>query len=169
MTAVKQKGTSVFKRLLIYSRPYWWRIAVAAVASIGVGGMDAAFAYLVEPVLSKIFSGKETGIFMLLFLDLAYEDRKKAGLLRNTSDLKEAIHHGAVQRIRPKMMTAIVLFAGLMPILLAQSYEVGADVMKRIATPMVGGIVTSFLMELLVYPAIYFLWKKRSLPSERKA
>ena len=85
MTAVKQKGTSVFKRLLIYSRPYWWRIAVAAVASIGVGGMDAAFAYLVEPVLSKIFSGKETGIFMLLPIGIVLLFAIR-GLCRYTND-----------------------------------------------------------------------------------
>ena len=104
----------------------------------------------------------ETGIFMLLYLDLSHDDRKKRGLLNTVDDLKAAIHHGAVKRIRPKMMTAAVLFVGLLPIMWAQSGEIGADVMKRIAAPMVGGIFTSFLMELLVYPAIYFLWKKKT-------
>ncbi|MHB9155174.1 MAG: efflux RND transporter permease subunit [Endomicrobiales bacterium] len=106
----------------------------------------------------------ETGIFMLLYLDLSHDDMKKRGLLNTVNDLKVAIHHGAVKRIRPKMMTAMVLFVGLLPIMWAQSSEIGADVMKRIAAPMVGGIFTSFLMELLVYPAIYFIWKKKELP-----
>ncbi|MCX5778668.1 MAG: CusA/CzcA family heavy metal efflux RND transporter [Elusimicrobia bacterium] len=106
----------------------------------------------------------ETGIFMLLYLDLSYNEREKKGLLRTQDDLKAAIHHGAVKRIRPKLMTAAVLFLGLLPILWAQSHEIGADVMKRIAAPMVGGIGTSFLMELLVYPAVYFLWKSKKFP-----
>ncbi|OGS35532.1 MAG: cation transporter [Elusimicrobia bacterium RIFOXYB2_FULL_49_7] len=104
----------------------------------------------------------ETGIFMLLYLDLSHDEMKKKGMLKTIDDLKAAVHHGAVKRIRPKMMTAAVLFAGLMPIMLAPTHEIGADVMKRIAAPMVGGIFTSFLMELLVYPAIYFLWKKKT-------
>ncbi len=110
----------------------------------------------------------ETGVFMLLYLDLAYEDRKKRGLLRNIDDLKEAVIHGAVQRIRPKVMTVLTTFLGLLPIMWAQSHELGADVMKRIAAPMVGGIFTSFIMELLVYPAIYFVWKRRELEKELK-
>jgi Cu(I)/Ag(I) efflux system membrane protein CusA/SilA len=75
--------------------------------------------------------------------------------------LRDAIYHGAVKRVRPKAMTACVIIAGLAPIL--WSHGTGADVMKRIATPMVGGVVTSTLMELLVYPAIFFLWRSRSL------
>jgi Cu(I)/Ag(I) efflux system membrane protein CusA/SilA len=101
----------------------------------------------------------ETGIFMLLYLDLSYDDMKKKGRMKTAADLTAAIHHGAVKRIRPKMMTAAVLFVGLLPIMWAQSAEIGADVMKRIAAPMVGGIFTSFLMELLVYPAVYYLYK----------
>ena len=103
----------------------------------------------------------ETGIFMLLYLDLAYEEIKSKGRMLTLDDLKEAIHNGAVKRIRPKMMTVMTTFVGLLPIMFAQTHELGADVMKRIAAPMVGGIFTSFLMELLVYPAIYYLWKKR--------
>ncbi len=101
----------------------------------------------------------ETGVIMLLYLDLAYEERRQKGQMRNLSDLKEAIMHGAVKRIRPKMMTVMTTFIGLLPILLAPSHETGADVMKRIAAPMVGGIFTSFIMELLVYPAVFLLWK----------
>jgi copper/silver efflux system protein len=110
----------------------------------------------------------ETGIFMLLYLDLAYDEMKKKGLLKTVDDLKEAIMRGAVKRVRPKMMTASVLFIGLLPIMWAQTHEIGADVMKRIAAPMVGGIFTSFAMELIVYPAIYFLWKKKELNFNRK-
>ncbi len=105
----------------------------------------------------------ETGVVMLLYLDLAYDDWKKKGLLTSTAGLRDAIYHGAVKRVRPKAMTAAVIIAGLLPIL--WSHGAGADVMKRIATPMVGGIVTSTLMELLVYPAIYFLWRSRALRS----
>jgi Cu(I)/Ag(I) efflux system membrane protein CusA/SilA len=103
----------------------------------------------------------ETGVIMLLYLDLAYEDRKKRGLLKSIADLKEAIIEGAVKRVRPKMMTVMTTFIGLLPIMWAQTHETGADVMKRIAAPMVGGIFTSFIMELLVYPAIFLLWKWR--------
>jgi len=101
----------------------------------------------------------ETGVIMLLYLDLAYDEAKRKKLLNSFNDLKEAIVHGAVKRIRPKMMTVGTTFMGLLPIMWAASWETGADVMKRIAAPMVGGIFTSFVMELLVYPAIYAVWK----------
>jgi Cu(I)/Ag(I) efflux system membrane protein CusA/SilA len=102
----------------------------------------------------------ETGVFMLLFLDLSYEDAKARGRLRDLADLHEAIVHGAVKRVRPKMMTVAAAMMGLMPIM--WSAGAGSDVMKRVAAPMVGGLATSFLMELLVYPAIYLLWKWNS-------
>jgi Cu(I)/Ag(I) efflux system membrane protein CusA/SilA len=102
----------------------------------------------------------ETGVFMLLFLDLSYEDARKNGKLRNLGELHEAIIHGAVKRIRPKLMTVAASAMGLMPIM--WSMGTGADVMKRVAAPMVGGLFTSFIMELLVYPAIYLLWKKNT-------
>jgi Cu(I)/Ag(I) efflux system membrane protein CusA/SilA len=102
----------------------------------------------------------ETGVFMLLFLDLSYEEAKVKGRLRSLADLHEAIVHGAVKRVRPKMMTVAAAMMGLMPIM--WSTGAGADVMKRVAAPMVGGLATSFLMELLVYPAIYLLWKRRA-------
>jgi Cu(I)/Ag(I) efflux system membrane protein CusA/SilA len=102
----------------------------------------------------------ETGVFMLLFLDLSYEEARASGRLRSPSELREAIVHGAVKRVRPKMMTVTAAFMGLMPIM--WSTGTGADVMKRVAAPMVGGLLTSFLMELLVYPAVYLLWKKRT-------
>jgi Cu(I)/Ag(I) efflux system membrane protein CusA/SilA len=103
----------------------------------------------------------ETGVVMLLYLDLAFADWKKRGALNTTGDLHDAIYHGAVKRVRPKAMTACVIIAGLAPIL--WSHGAGADVMKRIATPMVGGVITSTIMELAVYPAIYFLWRSREL------
>ena len=99
----------------------------------------------------------ETGIFMLLYLDLAYDEMKARGQMRTKDELREAIYHGAVKRVRPKVMTVSVAFFGLVPIM--WSTGTGADVMKRIAAPMIGGLFTSFLMELLVYPAVYYLWK----------
>ncbi len=102
----------------------------------------------------------ETGVFMLMFLDHSYDDAKKAGKLRTLQELREAIIHGAVKRIRPKIMTVATTIIALLPIM--WSMGTGADMMKRVAAPMAGGLTTSFIMELLVYPAIYFLWKKNS-------
>jgi Cu(I)/Ag(I) efflux system membrane protein CusA/SilA len=102
----------------------------------------------------------ETGVFMLLYLDLAFDERKAAGAMKTRRDLEEAILHGAVRRVRPKVMTVACAFFGLVPIMFSTS--AGADVMKRIAAPMIGGLFTSFLMELLVYPPVYLLWKWHS-------
>ena len=99
----------------------------------------------------------ETGVFMMLYLELAYEQRKKAGQMRSMADLRAAIEDGAVKRLRPKVMTVAVMFLGLVPIM--WSHGAGSDVMRRIAAPMIGGIFTSFLLELLVYPAVYEIWK----------
>ncbi len=98
-----------------------------------------------------------TGVFMLLYLDLAYEKARKEGKLRNLADLRAAVMEGAVKRIRPKFMTVATMFVGLLPIM--WSTGTGADVMKRIAAPMIGGILTSFILELVVYPAVYEVWK----------
>jgi len=106
----------------------------------------------------------ETGVVMLLYLDLAYEDWKKRGQLHAATDLRDAIYHGAVKRVRPKVMTAAVIIAGLLPIL--WSHGAGADVMKRIAAPMIGGVITSTIMELIAYPAIFYIWRFRDLPTE---
>jgi Cu(I)/Ag(I) efflux system membrane protein CusA/SilA len=103
----------------------------------------------------------ETGVFMLLFLDLSHDEYQARGQLRTRGDLVEAIVHGAVKRVRPKAMTVFAAMLGLLPIM--WSIGTGADLMKRIAAPMIGGLVTSFLMELLVYPAVYFLWKKKEV------
>jgi Cu(I)/Ag(I) efflux system membrane protein CusA/SilA len=103
----------------------------------------------------------ETGVVMLLYLDLAYEKWKKEGLLKTAGDLKDAIMFGAVKRIRPKIMTVSVILAGLIPIMF--SHGAGADVMKRIAAPMIGGVVTSTILELIIYPAIYMIWRSREI------
>ena len=108
----------------------------------------------------------ETGVIMLLYLDLAYDEWKQKGLMRNLGDLRDAIYHGAVKRLRPKVMTACVIIAGLAPIL--WSHGTGADVMKRIAAPMVGGIITSTICVLVVYPAIYYLWRSRQIKADGK-
>jgi Cu(I)/Ag(I) efflux system membrane protein CusA/SilA len=101
---------------------------------------------------------------MLLFLDLSYDEFARSGRLKSPADLDEAIVHGAVKRARPKMMTVAAAFTSLVPIMWSTS--AGADVMKRNAAPMIGGLATSFLLELLVYPAVFKLWKMRTtLPS----
>jgi Cu(I)/Ag(I) efflux system membrane protein CusA/SilA len=128
---------------LLYLLNYNMSIAVW-VGIIALAGLDA-----------------ETGVVMLLYLDLAYERWKKEGKLVTVEDLKDAIMYGAVKRIRPKLMTVGTTLAGLTPIMF--STGAGADVMKRIAAPMIGGIVTSLLLELIIYPAIYLVWKERYL------
>jgi len=107
----------------------------------------------------------ETGVFMLLFLDLSYEEAVLKGKMKNKEDLEEAVMHGAVKRVRPKMMTVMASFMGLIPIM--WSMGTGADMMKRIAAPMVGGLFTSFVLELLIYPVLYFIWKSRSLETSK--
>jgi Cu(I)/Ag(I) efflux system membrane protein CusA/SilA len=99
----------------------------------------------------------ETGVIMLLYLDQAYEKWRHEGRMRTAQDLREAITEGAVKRIRPKMMTVMAILFGLLPIM--WSHGAGADVMKRIAAPMIGGVISSFLLELMVYPAIYEVWR----------
>lgn len=134
---------------------------VGAVWLLYILGYNTSIAVWVG-IIALMGLDAETGVFMLLFLDLAHDEAKAKGLLRNRADLVEAIIHGAVKRARPKAMTVCAAFMGLLPIMWATG--AGSDVMKRIAAPMVGGLITSFLLELLVYPAIYFLWKQRELP-----
>ncbi|MCP5467803.1 MAG: efflux RND transporter permease subunit [Deltaproteobacteria bacterium] len=129
---------------LLYFLDYKMSIAVW-VGLIALAGVDA-----------------ETGVVMLLYLDLAYEDHKLKNKMNNMQDLQNAVVEGAVKRIRPKVMTVLTTFLGLMPIMWAASYESGADMTKRIAAPMVGGIFTSFLLELLIYPCFFMLWKWHS-------
>jgi Cu(I)/Ag(I) efflux system membrane protein CusA/SilA len=103
----------------------------------------------------------ETGVVMLLYLTIAHRDAVEAGRMRDMADLREAIVHGAARRVRPKLMTVLAAMVGLLPIL--WSTGTGADLMKRIAAPMIGGLVTSFALELLVYPALFAIWKGHSL------
>jgi Cu(I)/Ag(I) efflux system membrane protein CusA/SilA len=134
--------------------------AIGAVWLLWILGYNMSIAVWVG-MIALMGLDAETGVFMLLFLDLSYDDAVKNGRMKNKSDLIEAIIHGAVKRIRPKMMTVTAAFVGLLPIM--WSLGTGADMMKRVAAPMVGGLATSFLMELMVYPAIYMLWKQKSL------
>jgi Cu(I)/Ag(I) efflux system membrane protein CusA/SilA len=131
---------------LLYFLNYNMSIAVW-VGIIALAGLDA-----------------ETGVVMLLYLDLAYEKWKKEGRMANADDLKEAIMFGAVKRIRPKIMTVSVILAGLIPIMF--SHGTGADIMKRIAAPMVGGVMTSTILELIIYPAIYMIWRGRNFQKD---
>jgi Cu(I)/Ag(I) efflux system membrane protein CusA/SilA len=124
---------------LVYLLGFNWSIAVW-VGLIALAGLDA-----------------ETGAVMLLYLDLAYERWRREGRLVDRAALTAAVEHGAVQRIRPKAMTVVTTFCALLPILWATG--TGADVMRRIAAPMVGGVLTSFIGELIVYPVVFFVWK----------
>lgn len=128
---------------LIYLLDYNMSVAVW-IGLIALAGLDA-----------------ETGMVMLLYLDIAYEKWQKEGRMRNVTDLRDAIYHGAVKRVRPKIMTVATTFIALVPIM--WSTGTGADVMKRIAVPMIGGVATSLLMELMVYPAIFYIWRSRAI------
>lgn len=155
---------SVFKALLVMlAVPF---SAVGAVGLLALLHYNVSIAVWVG-LIALMGLDAETGVFMLLFLDLSVDAAKREGRLRSAGDLVEAIIHGAVKRVRPKAMTVCAAMLGLLPIM--WSTGTGADVMKRIAAPMVGGLVTSFAMELLVYPAVYFLWRRRELKPERAA
>ncbi len=99
----------------------------------------------------------ETGVVMLIYLDNAYNERRNKGRMNTQSDLYEAVMDGAVERVRPKMMTVVAIMGGLLPIMWGTG--TGSEVMKRIAAPMVGGMVTSTVLTLIVIPAIYVLWR----------
>ena len=99
----------------------------------------------------------ETGVFMLLYLELAYAEAKQEGRMGSLAELQQAIQNGAVKRIRPKLMTVACMFLGLLPVMWATG--TGSDVMKHIAAPLIGGILTSFILELVVYPVFYEIWK----------
>ena len=103
----------------------------------------------------------ETGVIMLLYIDNAYKDAKKKGLMNSIKDLQTAVIHGAVERVRPKLMTVCTTIAGLLPIMWGAG--TGSQVMKRIAAPMVGGLVSSTILTLIVIPVIYYMWKEREL------
>lgn len=139
--------------LIILAVPF---SAVGAIWFLYLLGYNLSIAVWVG-LIALLGVDAETGIFMLLYLDLAYAQAKAEGRLKTRPQLHSAIIDGAAKRIRPKFMTAATLLLGLIPIMWATG--AGADVMKRIAAPMIGGILTSFLMELMVYPAIYEIWK----------
>jgi Cu(I)/Ag(I) efflux system membrane protein CusA/SilA len=130
---------------LLYLLGYHMSVAVW-VGLLALAGLDA-----------------ETGVVMLLYLDHAWERFCGEGRMKSIVDLRAAIHEGAVQRLRPKIMTACAILFGLLPIMWSPITQTGTDVMKRIATPMVGGVVTSALLELLLYPVIFLIWKRRGL------
>ncbi|HEX9052741.1 MAG TPA: CusA/CzcA family heavy metal efflux RND transporter [Anaeromyxobacter sp.] len=140
--------------------------AVGAVWLLWALGYNVSIAVWVG-MIALMGLDAETGVFMLLFLDLSHDEYRAKGLLRTRSDLVEAIVHGAVKRVRPKAMTVFAAMLGLLPIM--WSTGTGADLMKRIAAPMIGGLVTSFLMELLVYPAVYFLWRRHEVTDDATA
>jgi Cu(I)/Ag(I) efflux system membrane protein CusA/SilA len=115
-------------------------------------------------IIALLSIDAETGVFMLLYLDLAYEQAIREGRLRTIGDLRQVILYGAAKRLRPKFMTFATTCIGLFPVM--WSIGSGSDVMKRIAAPMVGGIFTSFLLELLIYPAVYELWKRKAIAKQ---
>ncbi len=139
--------------------------AVGAVWLLWILGYNTSVAVWVG-MIALMGLDAETGIFMLLYLDLAHKEWAARGRLRHLADLNEAILYGAVKRVRPKVMTVGTAFCGLLPIMWGAG--AGADTMQRVAAPMIGGLFTSLLMELLVYPAVYSLWKERSLPAGRR-
>lgn len=158
--------------LLIYSNTKSWvktGIVLLAVPFSAVGaiwllfllGYNTSIAVWVG-LIALLGVDAETGIFMLLYLDLAYEAARRDGKMASFGDLRSAIYHGAVKRLRPKLMTVACLIMALLPIMWASTANAGADVMKRIATPILGGIVTSFALELLVYPAVFAIWRTRT-------
>jgi len=134
--------------------------AIGALLLLNVLGYNMSIAVWVG-LIALMGLDAETGVFMLLFLELSVEDFRRRGALKTQADLVEAIVHGAVKRVRPKAMTVLAAMLGLLPIM--WSTGTGADLMKRVAAPMVGGLVTSFLLELHVYPAVYLLWMRRKL------
>ena len=133
--------------------------AVGAIWFLYAAGYNMSIAVWVG-LIALLGIDAETGVFMLLYLDLSYEEAKREGRLQTLGELREAIVHGAAKRVRPKFMTFATTCLGLFPIMWATG--AGSDVMKRIAAPMVGGIFTSFVLELLVYPAIYEVWRSRA-------
>ena len=155
-------GSTIKTSIVLLSIPF---SAIGAVWLLYVLGYNMSIAVWVG-LVALLGIDAEMAIYMLLYLDLAYEKKKKDGVMTSFSALKDAIHVGAVKRIRPKVMTVLTTFMALMPILLASSANSGADVMKRMAAPMVGGIFTSFLLELLVYPAIFAIWKEHEMKNQ---
>jgi copper/silver efflux system protein len=137
--------------------------AVGAVWFLYFAGYNISVAVWVG-LIALLGIDAETGVFMLLYLDMACAEARRQGRLGSLSELREAIVQGAAKRVRPKFMTFAITCIGLLPIM--WSTGTGSDVMKRIAAPMVGGILTSFVLELLVYPGIYEIWRWRVMQKE---
>jgi Cu(I)/Ag(I) efflux system membrane protein CusA/SilA len=133
---------------------------VGAIWFLYLAGYNLSVAVWVG-IIALLGVDAETGVVMLLYLDIAYNKFKKQNKFKSLEDLREAIFEGAVKRIRPKMMTVMTTLLGLLPIIIGMG--TGSDVMKRIAAPMIGGILTSMIMELTVYPAIYYTWKSKKI------
>jgi len=149
-------GSFVKTAIVLLAVPF---SAVGAIWFLYALGYNMSIAVWVG-LIALVGVDAETGVFMLLYLDLAYERAKADGRLRNLDELRQAIMQGAVTRLRPKFMTVATMFLGLIPIMWATG--TGADVMKRIAAPLIGGLLTSFILELVIYPPIYELWKWHS-------
>src|SRR5438874_6184885 len=133
---------------LLYILGYNMSVAVW-VGLIALAGLDA-----------------ETGVVMLLYLDHAWEKFRGERRMNNMRNLHDAVIEGAVGRVRPKIMTVCAILFGLLPITWSPVTQAGADVMKRIATPMIGSVVTSAILELLIYPVVYVIWRRRELPDQ---
>ncbi len=146
-------GSAVKTCIILLAVPF---SAIGAIWFLYLLGYNMSIAVWVG-LIALLGVDAETAVFMLLYLDLAYHEAQQKGLMRNWDDLREAIVNGAVKRLRPKVMTVACMLFGLLPIM--WSVGAGADVMKRIAAPMIGGIITSFVMELVVYPPIFAIWK----------
>ena len=146
-------GSTVKTMTILLAVPF---SAIGAVWLLYLLGYNMSVAVWVG-LIALLGVDAETAVFMLLYLDLAYNEARDRGALRSWGDLREAIVHGAVKRLRPKVMTVSCMLFGLAPIM--WSTGAGADVMRRIAAPLIGGIITSFLMELVVYPPVFAIWK----------
>ena len=146
-------GSAVKTSIIFLAVPF---SAIGAVWLLFALGYNMSVAVWVG-LIALLGVDAETAVFMLLYLDIAYNKARDLGKLRSEEDLRDAVVHGAAKRLRPKVMTVACMLLGLLPIM--WSNGAGADVMKRIAAPLIGGIVTSFLMELLVYPPVFAIWK----------
>jgi Cu(I)/Ag(I) efflux system membrane protein CusA/SilA len=156
-------GSTVETAMILLAVPF---SVVGAVWLLWALGYNLSIAVWVG-IIALAGLDAETGVVMMLYLTLAHRAHEAGGRMRGMPDLEEAIVEGAARRIRPKAMTVVAMIAGLLPLLWTTG--TGADVMKRVAAPMVGGLVTSFVLELLVYPALFAIWKRRSLPAPQEA
>jgi Cu(I)/Ag(I) efflux system membrane protein CusA/SilA len=150
-------GSAVETGMVVLAVPFSLVGAIWLLFALGYNTSTAVWV----GVIALLGLDAQTGVVMLLYLTLAHRERAARGAMRSEADLEEAIVDGAARRLRPKLMTVAAMIAGLLPLLWSDG--VGADVMKRVAAPMAGGLVSSFALELLVYPALFALWKRRTL------